>query len=106
VECDAILFENFPTKFQRVMDNTLKQYFDWLTVYIDDILVFSNFIEQHFKHLIIFLQAIKNDGLFVSKKKMELFKNTIKFLANGHLTLQQHGVKFAENFRNKIVDKK
>jgi hypothetical protein len=43
--------KNAPAKFQRVMDDTLKPYFDWLIVYIDDILVFSSSIEQHFKHL-------------------------------------------------------
>jgi hypothetical protein len=32
--------KNAPAKFQRVMDDTLKPYFDWLIVYIDDILSF------------------------------------------------------------------
>jgi hypothetical protein len=51
--------KNAPTKFQRVMDDTLKAYFDWLIVYIDDMLVFSDSIDRHFKHLETFLKVIK-----------------------------------------------
>ena len=29
-----------PSKFQKVMDSIFKPYFDWLMVYIDDILIF------------------------------------------------------------------
>jgi hypothetical protein len=101
--------ENAPTKFHRVMYNALKQYLDRMIVYIDDILVFSNSIKQHFKHLTIFLLVIKRDGLVVSKRKMELFKTNIKFLghilANGQLALQQHVVEFADKFPNKITNK-
>ena len=74
--------KNAPSKFQRVMDDALKQYFDWLIVYIDDILVFSSSVEQHFKHLRKFLQIIQKAGLVFSKKKLELFKTEIKYLGN------------------------
>ena len=37
--------KNAPSKFQRVMDNVLNPYFDWMIVYIDDILMFSDSIE-------------------------------------------------------------
>jgi len=101
--------KNALAKFQRVMDDTLKPYFDWLIVYIDDILVFSSSIEQHFKHLRKFLQVIKQAGLVLSKKKIELFKTEIKFLGhiinNGNLTLQTHAVEFADKFLDKILDK-
>lgn len=83
--------KNAPSKFQRVMDDALKPYFDWLIIYIDDILVFSSSVDQHFKHLRKFLQIIKQAGLVFSKKKLELFKTEIKYLGhtinNGKLTL-------------------
>jgi hypothetical protein len=66
--------KNAPAKFQRVMDDNLKPYFDWLIVYIDDILVFSSSIDQHFKHLKKLLQVLKQAGIVLSKKKIELFK--------------------------------
>jgi hypothetical protein len=91
------------------MDDTLKAYFDWLIVYIDDILVFSDSIDQHFKHLEMFLKVIKQSGLVLSKKKMELFKTSVKFLghtiSNGQISLQTHAVEFAEKFPDKITDK-
>jgi len=101
--------KNAPSKFQRVMDNVLKPYFDWLIVYIDDILVFSDSIEQHFKHLATLLKVVKEAGLVLSKKKLELFQTKIKFLghviSNGTLILQQHAVEFADKFLDKILDK-
>ena len=91
------------------MDDTLKSYFDWLIFYIDDILVFSDSIEQHFKHLEMFLKVIKHFGLVLSKNKMELFKTSVKFLghtiSNGQIVLQTHAVEFAEKFPDKITDK-
>lgn len=98
-----------PSKFQRVMDEALKPYFAWLIVYIDDILVFSSSIEQHFKHLHTFLQVIQNSGFVLSAKKMELFQTRIKFLGhiieNGQITLQQHAIEFADKFPDKILDR-
>jgi len=83
--------KNAPSKFQRIMGDTLKPYFDWLIVYIDDILVFSSSVEQHFKHLKKILQIIKQAGLVLSKKKIELFQLQVKFLGhtinNGQITL-------------------
>jgi hypothetical protein len=101
--------KNALAKFQRVMDDTLKPYFDCLIVYIDDILVFSPSIEQHFKHLKKLLQAVKQAGLVFSKNKINLFKIEIKFLGhtidNEKLTLQTHAVEFADKFPDKILDK-
>lgn len=101
--------KNALAKFQRVMDDTLKPYFDWLIVYIDDILVFSSSIEQHFKHLKKLLHVVKQAGLVFSKKKIDLFKTEINFLDhiidNGKLTLQIHAVEFADKFPDKILDK-
>jgi hypothetical protein len=98
-----------PSKFQRVMDEALKPYFEWLIVYIDDILVFSSTFEQHCKHLHKFLHACQQAGLVLSKKKMELFQTEIKFLGHiisrGQISLQYHAVEFAEKFPDKILDK-
>jgi phosphoribosyl 1,2-cyclic phosphodiesterase len=83
--------KNTLEKFQMVMDDTLKEYFDCLIVYIDDILVFSDFIDQHFNHLEMFLKVIKQSGLVLSKNKMELFKTLVKFMghtiSNGQVSL-------------------
>jgi hypothetical protein len=101
--------KNAPAKFQRVMDDTLKPYFDWLIVYIDDILVFSSSLDHHFKHLKMLLQVIKHASLVLSKKKIELFQTQVKFLGhtikNGQITLQTHVVGFDDKFLDRILDR-
>jgi hypothetical protein len=53
--------------------------------------------------------VIKQAGLVLSKKKIELFQTQIKFLGhtidNGQITLQTHAVEFADKFPDKIRDK-
>ena len=46
-------------------------------VYIDDVLIFSTSIDQHFKHLNIFYDLMFKNGLVVSAPKMSLFQNQI-----------------------------
>jgi hypothetical protein len=83
MECHAIWLKNAPAKFQRVMDDTLKPYFDWLIVYIDDILsilFLSGSTFQASKEY--FCKLLNKAGLVLSKKKIELFQTQVKFL--GH----------------------
>ena len=61
-------------------------YSQFSIVYIDDILIFSNDIDQHFKHLKIFIQVVKQNGLVLSPTKINLFQTKIKFL--GHYIQQ------------------
>ena len=43
--------KNAPSKFQNVMNDIMNPYSHFSIVYIDDVLVFSNSIEQDYKHL-------------------------------------------------------
>ena len=98
-----------PSKFQKVMDSIFKPYYDWLLVYIDDILIFSKNLQDHFKHLKIFNKLVKKNGLVLSKKKMEIFQTSIKFLGhtiqNGKIALQSHAMEIADKFSDVILDK-
>lgn len=95
--------KNAPSKFQKVMDIIFEPYFDWLILYIDDVLIFSKNIQEPFKNL------VKHNGLVLSKKKKEVFQTTIKFLGhticNGHISLQKHALEFADKFPDVIIDK-
>ena len=62
--------KHVPSKFQKVMDSIFKPYFKLLIVYIDDILIFSKNLHDHFKHVNIFLRVVNNNGLVLSKKKI------------------------------------
>jgi len=101
--------KNAPSKFQKVMDNIFKPYFNWLIVYIDDVLIFSKNIDDHFKHVNIFMKLVQKNGLVLSKKKIEVFQTSIKFLGhkicNGQISLQQHAIEFADKFPDVIRDK-
>lgn len=101
--------KNAPSKFQKVMDDIFKPYFDWLLIYIDDVLIFSKNLDDHFRHVNIFMKLVKKNGLVLSKKKMELFQTSIKFLghqiSNGKISLQQHAIEFADKFPDVLRDK-
>jgi len=61
------------------MDHIVDKY-DFIVVYIDDILVHSQDLESHLKHLQVFLEEGKTHGLVLSEKKMMLFQDSIDFL--------------------------
>jgi len=47
--------KNAPFEFQNIMNDIFNSYTSFIIVYIDDVLVFSNTIDQHFEHLQTFL---------------------------------------------------
>ena len=62
--------KNAPSEFQNIMNSIFNDYFYMSIVYIDDVLIFSENIDSHFKHLNTFFNIVKNNGLVVSAKKM------------------------------------
>ena len=84
--------KNAPTIFQRKMDNIFRDNDSFVTVYIDDILVFSKNKKKHIGHLQIVLKKFEEHGIIISKSKMQLFQQTIEFLeviiGNGKILLQ------------------
>ncbi|KAL0290851.1 UNVERIFIED_CONTAM: putative enzymatic polyprotein [Sesamum calycinum] len=71
---------NAPQIFQRKMDNLFKDYFEFMFVYIDDILIASKNMKEHIKHLEIFSDACYKKGLVLSEKKATIAVNKIEFL--------------------------
>ena len=59
--------KNAPSEFQNIMNDIFNQFSNFIIVYIDDILVFSNSIEDHFKHLEMFKTLVIQNGLVLSK---------------------------------------
>ncbi|ABS76283.1 polyprotein [Bougainvillea chlorotic vein banding virus] len=93
--------KNAPAIFQRKMDNCFSRYSDFIAVYIDDILVFSESERDHEKHLRVMLQVCQENGLVLSPTKMKVAVKTIEFLGailgNQCVQLQPHIIQ-------KIVD--
>jgi len=66
--------KNAPSEIQRIMNEILNPYSEYIIVYIDDVLVFSSNIEQHFKHLSTFIKIIIQNDLVISPTKIALFQ--------------------------------
>ena len=102
--------KNAPLEFQNIMNDIFNQFFDFIIVYIDDVLVYSDSVEQHWKHLNKFVETVKSNGLSLSTTKINLFQTKIRFLGHhihqGTITLIQRSIEFANKFPDEINDKK
>ena len=69
---------NAPVIFMCLMNNVMHKYLDkFVVVFIDDILIYSKFEEEHKKHLRIVLQELRDHQLFANFSKCDLFKDKI-----------------------------
>ena len=57
--------KNVPSEYQRIMNEIFSPYTEFIIVFIDNLLVYSQNIE-HFKRLRIFINVVKKAGLVVS----------------------------------------
>jgi hypothetical protein len=91
------------------MNDILSPLIKYSIVYIDDVLIFSKFIEEHWKHLNSFIEVIKVNGLLVSATKIKLFQTNIRFVGyNIHqskISPISRVIQFAYKFSNKILEK-
>ena len=55
----------------------------FLDVYLDDIIIYSNSLEEHVKHIKIVLDLLKKEKFYLSEKKMQLFARELHIL--GHI---------------------
>ncbi|KAI0498886.1 hypothetical protein KFK09_019784 [Dendrobium nobile] len=89
--------KNAPAVFQQKMDKCFANCTDFLVVYIDDILIFSNTEAEHKKHLEAFLKIVEQEGLILSANKMKIAEKQIEFLGavigNNKIKLQPHIIK-------------
>jgi hypothetical protein len=101
--------KNAPSEFQNIMNDIFNPYTSFSIVYIDDVLIFSNSIEQHWKHLETFIKIIQYNGLVVSPTKIKLFQDKIRFLGHniyqGKITPIDRAIQFADKFPDEIKDK-
>ena len=78
-------------------------------VYIDDVLIFSESLTQHWKHLRAFLHTIKLNDLVVSAPKIKLFQTSVRFLGfdirHGVIKPIDKAIQFTNKFPDEILDK-
>ena len=72
---------NAPATFQSLMNTVLREYIDiFCVVYVDDILIFSKTLEDHYDHIEKVLTKFKEYSLYVAPHKCEFVKTEIEFL--------------------------
>lgn len=72
---------NAPTTFQRMMDRVL----EWIRgkfvmPYLDDIIIYSNSIEEHISHIEVVIDKLKEAGIIFNKSKCKFFKEEVEIL--------------------------
>jgi len=62
--------KNAPATFQRLINNTLREYLDDFAItYLDDILIYLNDLEMHRSHVHKVLRKLNERALYVKKSK-------------------------------------
>ena len=75
---------NAPVTFMDIMHRVFQPYLDqFVMVFVDDILIYSQSEEEHEDHLRIVLQALKDHQLYAKFSKCEYWLIKVKFL--GHV---------------------
>ena len=65
---------NAPATFQRLMTVILRDYIGrFIHVYLDDIFVYSNSIEEHKKHLELVFNKLRQAHLYLEESKLNLY---------------------------------
>lgn len=94
-------FRNSPAIHQRRVTNALRKYLGKIChVYLDDIVIWSNSLEEHITNVKLIMGALRNAKLHVNEKKTKLFCYEIKFL--GH-KISQNGIEADDLKVDKIL---
>ena len=93
---------NSPPNHQRRVMTTLRKHIGVIChVYMDDIIIWSQSLEEHEEHVRIILQTLRDAALYINKKKTHLFCYETSFL--GHI-ISQKGIEADPSKVEKILD--
>ena len=69
---------NTPAAFMCLMNNVMHKYMDkFVVVFINDILIYLNYKEEHKEHLKIVLQELREHQLYAKFSTCDFFKDKI-----------------------------
>ncbi|XP_062075982.1 uncharacterized protein LOC133780122 [Humulus lupulus] len=75
---------NAPSTFQAAMNHVFRPFLRrFVTVFFDDILVYSRSCEEHVSHLRSVLQLLRSHNFYAKRSKCQFFRDTIEYL--GHI---------------------
>ncbi|KAG6468385.1 hypothetical protein ZIOFF_073061 [Zingiber officinale] len=95
--------KNAPAIFQRKMDNCFRGTEEFIAIYIDDILVFSDTYEAHKRHLKAFITICEQNGLILSPTKYKIGVKQVDFLG---ATIGDSKIKLQPHIIQKILETK
>ena len=88
--------------FQRFIIDVLHLFLDaFCTVYLDDILIYNETIEEHQAHIKKVLEALSKVGLHLKPEKCEFYKTEVKYLG---LIISAEGVKMDQKKVKAVVE--
>ncbi len=93
---------NTPTTFCTLMNDIFQEWFDdFVVIYIDNILVYSNFMEEHVEYLWKVFQRLRENKLYAKFEKCEFRVTEVDFLRH-RITLK--GLKMGNHKVKAILD--
>lgn len=69
-----------PASFQQYISQHFLDCMDFVTIYMDDLLIFSHNLQEHQEHMQKVLKKLEELGLQISLKKSEFHIQTTKYL--------------------------
>lgn len=79
---------NAPSTFQRLMERCMGDlHLKEVLVFLDDLIIFSDTLEEHESRLLRVLQRLKDFGLKLSLEKCKFFQTSVRYL--GHIVSEQ-----------------
>ena len=92
--------KNTPQIFQSRMDKIFKDY-KYIIVYVDDILIASETLEDHRKHLKEFVNVCIREGIVLSERKAVIEDKKIEFLG---MIMDRQGIRLQSHIGRKISE--
>ncbi|KAM9954780.1 hypothetical protein ACTFIW_003380 [Dictyostelium discoideum] len=93
--------KNSPAYFNRWVQDVIREFKDFAEGYVDDIIVFSNSVEEHIRHLNLLLTKLRANKIYLNSKKCLFFVPEVEFV--GH-TISADGIKVKASKVDAILD--
>ena len=72
---------NSPATFQRLMHIVFREEMnEKVLIFLDDIIIYSSTIEEHFEPLALVFQRLASHGLKIKPTKCHLFQKSVSYL--------------------------
>ncbi|KAJ3474431.1 hypothetical protein NLI96_g12462 [Meripilus lineatus] len=93
---------NGPATYQTLMNHIFAPYIGvFMDVYLDDIIIYSNTIEEHMKHIRTVFDVLRWEKLYLGADKMQFFARKLKIL--GHI-IDKEGIAMDPHKVDKIAN--